>query len=167
MQTRCKLIKQLVGCRRLVNVSADAGHHDGFHLLLTARIGIDLILKMIFDPNTSKIVHNTFFLFLYEMGIDNKAVQRIMGITHEAIRIPVDALTRRLSQDTGFCRMGGSKDIRLLSIIGFNYMLFYAIYWFNPSPYTIPLPFTGERDVSFRRYGVRCFISIFLIPIWH
>ena len=26
-------------------------------------------------------------------------------------------------------------------------------------PYTIPFPLTGERDVSFWRYGVRCFIS--------
>ena len=29
-------------------------------------------------------------------------------------------------------------------------------------PYTIPLPLTGERDVSFWRYGVRCFISVIL-----
>ena len=27
-------------------------------------------------------------------------------------------------------------------------------------PYTILLPLTGERDVSFWRYGVRCFISV-------
>ena len=27
-----------------------------------------------------------FFLILYEMGIDDKAVRRIMGITQEAIR---------------------------------------------------------------------------------
>ncbi len=26
--------------------------------------------------------------------------------------------------------------------------------------YTIPLSLTGERDVSFRRYGVWCFISV-------
>ena len=42
---------------------------------------------------------------------------------------------------------------------GFNFMLFYANYLFIPLPYTIPLPLTGERDVSFWRYGVRCFIS--------
>ena len=29
---------------------------------------------------------NTFFLILYEMGMDDKAVRRIMGITQEAIR---------------------------------------------------------------------------------
>ena len=34
-----------------------------------------------------KIAHNTFFLILYEMGMDDKAVRRIMGITQEAIRI--------------------------------------------------------------------------------
>ena len=33
-----------------------------------------------------KIAHNTFFLILYEMGMDDKAVRRIMGITQEAIR---------------------------------------------------------------------------------
>ena len=30
-------------------------------------------------------------------------------------------------------------------------------------PYTIPLPLTGERDVSFWRYGVRCFIRTCLL----
>ena len=30
----------------------------------------------------------TFFLILYEMCMDNKAVRRIMGIPQEAIRIP-------------------------------------------------------------------------------
>ena len=39
-------------------------------------------------------------------------------------------------------------------------MLFYANSLFNPPPYTIPFPLTGERDVSFWRYGVRCFISV-------
>ena len=29
-----------------------------------------------------------------------------------------------------------------------------------PLPYTIPFPLTGERDVSFWRYGIRCFISV-------
>ncbi len=33
-----------------------------------------------------KTAHNTFFLILYEMGLDDKAVRRIMGITQEAIR---------------------------------------------------------------------------------
>ena len=33
-----------------------------------------------------KTAHNTFFLILYEMGMDDKAVRRIMGITQEAIR---------------------------------------------------------------------------------
>ena len=43
-------------------------------------------------------------------------------------------------------------------------MLFYANYLFIPLPYTIPLPLAGERDVSFWRYGVRCFISkLFLL----
>ena len=28
--------------------------------------------------------------------------------------------------------------------------------------YTIPLSLTGERDVSFRRYGVWCFISVII-----
>ena len=37
-------------------------------------------------------------------------------------------------------------------------MLFYANYLIIPSPYPIPFPLTGERDVSFWRYGVRCFI---------
>ena len=32
------------------------------------------------------IAHNTFFLILYEMGMDDKTVRRIMGITQEAIR---------------------------------------------------------------------------------
>ena len=30
--------------------------------------------------------HNTFFLILYEMGLDDRDVRRIMGITQEAIR---------------------------------------------------------------------------------
>ena len=33
-----------------------------------------------------KTAHNTFFLILYEMGLDDKAVRRIMGVTQEAIR---------------------------------------------------------------------------------
>ena len=33
-----------------------------------------------------KTAHNTFFLILYETGMDDKAVRRIMGITQEAIR---------------------------------------------------------------------------------
>jgi len=36
-----------------------------------------------YAPNTP---HNTFFLILYEMGLDDKDVRRIMGITQEAIR---------------------------------------------------------------------------------
>ena len=52
------------------------------------------------------------------------------------------------------------KKIRLLNNTGFNIMLFYANSLINPPPYTIPLPLTGERDVSFWRYGVRCFISM-------
>ena len=33
-----------------------------------------------------KTAHNTFFLILYEMGMEDKDVRRIMGITQEAIR---------------------------------------------------------------------------------
>ena len=33
-----------------------------------------------------KTAHNTFFLILYEMGLEDKDVRRIMGITQEAIR---------------------------------------------------------------------------------
>ena len=33
-----------------------------------------------------KTAHNTFFLILYEMGLDDRDVRRIMGITQEAIR---------------------------------------------------------------------------------
>ena len=36
-----------------------------------------------YAPNTP---HNTFFLILYEMGMGDKDVRRIMGITQEAIR---------------------------------------------------------------------------------
>ncbi len=36
-----------------------------------------------YAPNTP---HNTFFLILYEMGMEDKDVRRIMGITQEAIR---------------------------------------------------------------------------------
>ena len=35
---------------------------------------------------TPKTAHNTFFLILYEMGMEDKDVRRIMGITQEAIR---------------------------------------------------------------------------------
>ena len=42
---------------------------------------------------------------------------------------------------------------------GFNFMLFYAFSLIYSPPYTIPLPLTGERDISFWRYGVRCIIS--------
>ena len=38
-----------------------------------------------------KTAHNTFFLILYEMGMEDKDVRRIMGITQEAIRIPKQA----------------------------------------------------------------------------
>ena len=41
---------------------------------------------------------NTFFLILYEMGMNDKAVRRIMGVTQEAIRIPeLRSPTRSLS----------------------------------------------------------------------
>nr|MCR5513167.1 hypothetical protein [Prevotella sp.] len=40
------------------------------------------ILKK-YQPKTA---HNTFFLILYEMGMEDKDVRRIMGITQEAIR---------------------------------------------------------------------------------
>ena len=43
---------------------------------------------------------------------------------------------------------------------GSTSLLFYANSLFNPPPYTIPFSLTGERDVSFCRYGVRCFISV-------
>ena len=33
-----------------------------------------------------KTAHNTFFLILYEMGLEDKDVRRIMGVTQEAIR---------------------------------------------------------------------------------
>ena len=33
-----------------------------------------------------KTAHNTFFLILYEMGMEDRDVRRIMGITKEAIR---------------------------------------------------------------------------------
>ena len=33
-----------------------------------------------------KTAHNTFFLILYEMGMGDKDVRRIMGVTQEAIR---------------------------------------------------------------------------------
>ena len=33
-----------------------------------------------------KTAHNTFFLILYEMGIEDRDVHRIMGITPKAIR---------------------------------------------------------------------------------
>ena len=33
-----------------------------------------------------KTAHNTFFLILYEMGLEDRDVRRIMGITQEAIR---------------------------------------------------------------------------------
>ena len=36
-----------------------------------------------YAPNTP---HNTFFLILYEMGLEDRDVRRIMGITQEAIR---------------------------------------------------------------------------------
>ncbi len=38
-------------------------------------------------------------------------------------------------------------------------MLFYAFSLIYSPPYTIPLPLIGERDGSFRQYGVRCIIS--------
>ena len=33
-----------------------------------------------------KTAHNTFFLILYEMGLEDRDIRRIMGITQEAIR---------------------------------------------------------------------------------
>ena len=43
-----------------------------------------------------KTAHNTFFLILYEMGMDDKDVRRIMGITQEAIR----STRHRIQQNT-------------------------------------------------------------------
>jgi hypothetical protein len=43
-----------------------------------------------------KTAHNTFFLILYEMGLDDKTVRRIMGITQEAIR----STRHRIQQNT-------------------------------------------------------------------
>ena len=40
-------------------------------------------LQKRYQPKTA---HNTFFLILYEMGMEDKDVRRIMGITQEAIR---------------------------------------------------------------------------------
>ncbi len=40
-------------------------------------------LQKKYQPKTA---HNTFFLILYEMGLDDKDVRRIMGITQKAIR---------------------------------------------------------------------------------
>ena len=40
--------------------------------------------------------HNTFFLILYEMGMDDKDVRRIMGVTQEAIR----STRHRIQQNT-------------------------------------------------------------------
>ena len=46
----------------------------------------------------NKTVHNTFFLILYEMGLEDRDVLRIMGITQEAIRIlELRSPTRSLS----------------------------------------------------------------------
>ena len=53
---------------------------------------------------------NTFFLILYEMGMEDKDVRRIMGITQEAIRIPEQArLPVAFPQGTGVSRMGKGK----------------------------------------------------------
>ena len=46
-----------------------------------------------YAPNTA---HNTFFLILYEMGMDDKDVRRIMGVTQEAIR----STRHRIQQNT-------------------------------------------------------------------
>jgi hypothetical protein len=43
-------------------------------------------LKRDFYKLLKDTAHNTFFLILYEMGMDDKVVRRIMGITQEAIR---------------------------------------------------------------------------------
>ena len=43
-----------------------------------------------------KTAHNTFFLILYEMGLEDKDVRRIMGITQEAIR----STRHRIQQNT-------------------------------------------------------------------
>ena len=43
-----------------------------------------------------KTAHNTFFLILYEMGMGDKDVRRIMGITQEAIR----STRHRIQQNT-------------------------------------------------------------------
>ncbi len=52
------------------------------------------------------LAKNTFFLILYEMGMEDKDVRRIMGITQEAIRIPEQArLPVAFRQGTGFSRM--------------------------------------------------------------
>ena len=48
------------------------------------------------EENQPKTAHNTFFLILYEMGMDDKAVRRIMGVTQEAIR----STRHRIQQNT-------------------------------------------------------------------
>ena len=50
-------------------------------------------LQKKYQPKTA---HNTFFLILYEMGLEDKDVRRIMGITQEAIR----STRHRIQQNT-------------------------------------------------------------------
>ena len=50
-------------------------------------------LQKKYAPNTP---HTTFFLILYEMGMDDKDVRRIMGVTQEAIR----STRHRIQQNT-------------------------------------------------------------------
>ena len=50
-------------------------------------------LQKKYQPKTA---HNAFFLILYEMGMDDMDVRRIMGITQEAIR----STRHRIQQNT-------------------------------------------------------------------
>ena len=51
-----------------------------------------------------KTAHNTFFLILYEMGLEDKDVRRIMGVTQEAIR----STRHRIQQNTKKKRSPGT-----------------------------------------------------------
>ena len=105
-------------------------------------------MQPIFETSVSKIMEifhasKTFAIYLTD------SYQFLM---FKGLDFILRFLAMAESEQAPFCSFGLTKT--------FNFMLFYANSLFIPPPYTIPLPLTGERDVSFRRYGVRCFISV-------
>ena len=90
---------------------------------------------MNYQPKTA---HNTFFLILYEMGMEDKDVRRIMGITQEAIRSTRYRILQPKGRSVARNQQNTKKWVLFIKYAKAakcymewkNFMLFYANYLF-------------------------------------